>query len=1080
MTIFSRDFAGTRRPSSATVAPAAIFVLLAAVFVLGGYALQKAFDSQRLLRERPNALRDLQPWLAGRELKVPSGPGLRLEKVSGGELLLVSAQPDGHAQTLDFCFRSQPHTEGGHQIYAMFLRAGIEPSSSSGRRPAARGRPVVLRPDLAVGLPALWVSGRLPEQGKQADVLLNVGEPEQAPSGTWQVALADGRASTERSVKTYSFGNEAWLLWSPQANAVPDKSPSVALFSQVSSHRWAVRLRRVAVAGCRWGGIEWQLFDGSQGPVNATNEAMLFAKPPSVGSWSAPIRSRLLAGKAYTVPAIRPEPVEDRQLFEQAQALGFIRPAPDGRVWMAPADVTRHPVLSALYRSDNGRYVFNQIKALNQDRHWVALRLKPWATGQTLPVEADPAHWHMAAAGELLPWSLGLPAVAARLQNTPPLGYGDWVRVLAPAPWLNPALQDDSPAESSRVKISLPVVANVGTSPSRLYALVLGRLHEVQGATVVENQAYCQGAGCDADQLLRRIGFELEPGAKEVRLVISSEDGFNRLNPSVTEQRRVQWHRDHVAWVDAPDTPPRSNPADVTLLTQDGQSLFALGRPTELALATGLVQQIGLAPGHVRSLAGNLARLGAHGHARVAATTTIETEYQRSLQSVLRCKGHQEGRWLVSEKKCSDERVDVPLQRISAAVLIDASTGAILASAAGRSLPAGVSTTELLDLDGFNPAHSPLKMPVQHHTGGLTQTPGSTFKVLDALMLEKLATQSASIDGLLEGQASAEWEKRAQAAGLEFQMNSACYPAPCGGQLNQVENHMGAPTSRYLEANRFGLVQALRHSTNTWFAMWAEMTDKTAGTGLVEARGLGQGALSSERPLPALMEALGFTQPLSLDGGLLPAEMRLAPGDALLATASVFDPMIDTHNIRLQALGLRMQTTPVHMARVAAGVATGSLPQVHLLSEINGQPARLQPGQPLEMRLDRVRKGMNEVVRAGTAARAFSAPSLKDIRHLVHAKTGTAQQGEGQCSGLDRQAAWPPNCLNNAWFVGYLLPGAVPGEQRTLAFAVQVTHSRQTGGAAAAAVVSTWLQDRRVPPNGVENAFGPHPDIAVQ
>lgn len=1081
MGLFERDAAGEPRPLRASsVGPAAIFLMLAAVFVFGAYALHKAFDAQRLLRQSPEALGELQPWLAGRALKVPSEAGLYFERVSGGDLLLVSARADGQAQTLDFCFRAQPRTEGGQRMHTMVLRAGLAPQSPSGAWPAPRGLPVVLRPELAAGLPAFWVSGGLPQQGQQAEVLLHVRATQQAPSGTWQVALADGMAAADPAIKTYRFGREAWLLWGPQRPHTPAAgSPSDALFSQTTSHRWAVRLRRVAVAGCRFGGMEWQLFDASQGPEGATHEATLLAKPPGAESGVAPVRRRLLLGQEHTVPTQRARALEDRRLFEQALALDFIRALPDGRVWVAPSDAAEHPVLKALHRSDNGTFVRQQIKALNQDRHWVALRLRPAAPAQRLAVAQNPADWHIAATGELLPWSPGLPAVAARLMNTPPLGWGDWVRVLAPAPWLNPALADQRPDLLSKVRIGLPVVATDGPAPSRFEALVLGRLLEVQGATVVDNQAYCQGAGCDAEQLLRRLVLAVAPGAKEVGLVIGSEEGFNRLNPSAAAQRRVQWRGGQIAWVDAVDTTPRSTPADVTVLTQDGRSLFALGRPTELAAATGLVPQIGLSPSHGRSLAGNLARWGAHGHARVVATTTLETEYQASLHAVLRCEAQQEGRWDGSQRSCSNERSDVPPQRISAAVLMDASTGAILASASGRSLPAGVGAAELLDFDGFNPAQSPLNMPVLHHSAGLTQTPGSTFKILDALMLEQLATESTSVDALLQGQPSAAWDQWAQAAGLKFQMQSACYPAPCGAELNQVENHLGAPTSRYLQDNRFGLVQALRHSTNTWFAMWAEMTDKTARTPWVEARGLGREALARERPLDALAQSMGFTQALPLDGGLLPAAMRLGPGDALLASPSVFDPIADTHNVRLQSLGLRMQTTPLHMARVAAGVATGSLPPAHLLSAVNAQAARLPPAQPLVMRLERVRKGMNDVVLTGTAARAFSAPSLNGLRHLVFGKTGTAQQGEGQCRGLDRQAVWPPNCLNNAWFVGYLLPGVVPGEQRTLAFAVQVTHSRQTGGAAAAAVLASWLQDRLLQPSSEPRAQGAQP-VAAQ
>lgn len=1058
--------------SLSSIAIVLIFIGMLTAFILGVLTLYRAFDSQRLLREKSPPLTELQPWLAGQDLKVPFEPGLWLETVAAVDLLLVSARPDGVSQTLDFCFRAQPDTEGRQQIRPMILRAGLESHVPKGKLPAAQGRPVVLRAELAAGLPSFWVHGHLTEHDDQAEVVFGVDTVNPDTLGTWQVAFADSDTSTtDRMVKTYKFDREAWLLWNPQAHITQNKVASVALFSQAALYRWGIRLRRVAVTGCRWGGIEWQLFDASQRPLTGTTEYTLIVRSHDAQSPPAPTRSRLVAGTTYKVPVFRSDSLEDQNLFEKAQELGFIRSITDGRVWVAPPDFAKHQVLKELYQSDNGQYVLNQIKALNQDRHWVALRLKPWI-GQNLPVVADPAHWHLASEGELLTWSAGLPAVATRLQNVLPVGYGDWTRVLAPAAWVSPMSPESRASQPSKVQVSMPVVVNSVTAALRFQVLILGGLQTVHGAIVIRNKPYCQGVGCDSDQLLRQIDLEIVPGAREVRLEISSEEGFNRFNPSAAEQRRVQWRSGQLTWVNVPEMQTRFNPADVTVLARDGQSLFTLGWPTKLALGIGLGQQVGLSASHGRSLAGNLARMGSYGYPQVTAVTTIETEYQRSLQSVLRCVGHQEGRWQSTRPVCSEERSDVPLNRISAAVLIDAHTGAILGSASGQQVPTGVSLVELLDFDAFNPVSSYLKMPVQHHTGGLTQTPGSTFKILDALMLEKLAVQSKSVDKLLEGQTADEWERWSREARLKFLMKSPCYPAPCGSQQNQVENHLSSPTSRYLEANRFGLVQAMQHSTNTWFALWAEMTDKTAGTNLVEARGLGEDALSQERPLTALIDDIGFDQAMPLDGGLLPSEMRLMPGDALLATASVLDPIIDTHNIRIQALGLRMQTTPLHMARVAAGVATGSLPQVHLLDEINGQVTRLRPSQPLNMYLGRVRRGMNEVIRAGTAAHTFEVLTLKGVRHLVYGKTGTAQQGEGQCSGLDRQDIWPPNCLNNAWFVGYMLPGVIPGERRTLAFAVQISHTRQTGGASAAAVMSAWLQDRLAAGSAVQNVVG--------
>jgi len=139
-----------------------------------------------------------------------------------------------------------------------------------------------------------------------------------------------------------------------------------------------------------------------------------------------------------------------------------------------------------------------------------------------------------------------------------------------------------------------------------------------------------------------------------------------------------------------------------------------------------------------------------------------------------------------------------------------------------------------------------------------------------------------------------------------------------------------------------------------------------------------------------------------------------------------------------------MQATPLQMARVAAAVGSGKVVTPRLLLELGPQSSQVS-SVTLDVRLDRLRTAMRNVVDTGTGRRAFSDKSLASIRAGIYGKTGTATHGDG--------------IHNNAWFIGWIEPNTLPGESRRIAFAVMVSHTPQgqTGGARAATVVSDFL-----------------------
>jgi penicillin-binding protein 2 len=128
-----------------------------------------------------------------------------------------------------------------------------------------------------------------------------------------------------------------------------------------------------------------------------------------------------------------------------------------------------------------------------------------------------------------------------------------------------------------------------------------------------------------------------------------------------------------------------------------------------------------------------------------------------------------------------------------------------------------------------------------------------------------------------------------------------------------------------------------------------------------------------------------------------------------------------------------VMVSPLQVAALYAAVANGGRPVEPHLVRGTGRP----PGEPLLLpsTLARIRAGLEEVVRSGTASSA----GLGALR--AAGKTGTAQ-----VSG--RRGLW------NAWFAGY----APAAEPRVVVVAV-LCDSPESGGRAAAPVVAAFLAE---------------------
>jgi cell division protein FtsI/penicillin-binding protein 2 len=133
----------------------------------------------------------------------------------------------------------------------------------------------------------------------------------------------------------------------------------------------------------------------------------------------------------------------------------------------------------------------------------------------------------------------------------------------------------------------------------------------------------------------------------------------------------------------------------------------------------------------------------------------------------------------------------------------------------------------------------------------------------------------------------------------------------------------------------------------------------------------------------------------------------------------------------------KVRLSPAQVARAYAGIATGSLPRLHLVAEVGGQavaPERTPLGID-EGILRQVREALVEVPRRGTAA----GHGLE--RWPLSVKTGTAQLGS--------------NGLQNAWLAGYLPPFR---GRPAVAFALVVFDTEENGAAACADRLAEFLR----------------------
>ncbi len=1006
------------------------------------------------------------------ELTVPAGDGFRLLVPSQGLLLIQGPRRILGQQEVSLCDQRAARSAAAPLLplyigwdWTQAREAAIANRSAQPPRPAHYGlkNPLLDDGPAGVDIPAFAVtveSTGAPLLPYADDDPLRVTVRDRRPV----LLLAD--TATSGSGPALAFRRDLWLLWNAGEPA--------------DAGRWdhAIRVRRLAERDCPFGRLRVSVYG-----AGAEAEAGFETAPRIVlwypGNGGATWESRLAPGH-HAAPAAPPPRREDGELFERALAAGLLRPDADGRIAVAPADLPlrrlyakTHPDLltprdgepdwlngvwdesvralhRALHFGAAGRYVRQQIEVFNSRQLLAAVRWRPEST--------TTGDWRAEWGDAPLALAAAMPPLAGRLFAEMPRDWEPWRRV---ARW--PALAGRPPV---RFRLTLDRPTRRGT---RLEVLAVGTTPTVIGATVLAREPRCLETRPRGEREAVAHWFRLELGEGATGLTLDLQPLPATAFPDAYRHdfAHIQRVDQRLVWRDPPATvsaaPRRSAPAEVTLRDRAGAVLLERGQPTEAAWALGLTALAGLDPAHEGAVGHTLARLGDHGVTMVDARLTVDARVQTAARRALLGRLPAVGAGFGA---ADPYRV----ARVAGLIVLDADRGDILAVASSPEPPQGAAWTDLYSFALGQPRRGPLRIHAWQHDGGGLYPAGSAFKLVDALLLEREATRRPELAALLAGLSGPEWAQSPLAQAYDFAADAACYPAHAAGcapwarrpgerydrpARPAVHNFRGAAGMQTLLErmqrqgdDRYGLAQALRDSLNTWFAWLVETTDATllddpAAPGLAGARALTPNALRKARPLLAMAAGLGFGATQDLDGGLLPAGV-IASGDVLRTTASALDPITSRAEVRLAALGFRMQVTPLQLAEVATAIATGRQTAPRLLAELNGRPADEPEGAALGIVTDRIRQGMQLVVSAGTARAAFADPRFDTIRPHLYAKTGTAD--------LDETGA-----VQNAWLVGWLEPGALPGESRRLAFACLISHAAGTGGAECGPVVADWL-----------------------
>jgi cell division protein FtsI/penicillin-binding protein 2 len=767
-------------------------------------------------------------------------------------------------------------------------------------------------------------------------------------------------------------------------------------------------------------------------------------------------------------PPARAGAAEDTELFTALLRTGLLTPRPDGGLDMAPPDYflrraaagakpagsraedeERRRLHGILYNAPVGAIVREQVRLWNDTRHIAAVRdnrtLLPGELAATWDAATDSGH--PLKPGGPVPESFGF--IQAGQIST---GFGNWT-----------AVSRDQGVVTFRTKLTV-------REPFTLTLQVIGKPVRLPAGAKVEARTGETKGSCAGAVEAAVVQIPIQTMGEvplEIALAPSADCAPHINGLAISLARDAAGAYTKYQWRPV----GRSRPASRFVLSTSDRVLLTdaegHGRPTEDTYRLGLVPIVGFGPSDTFALSGLMAatRLPPEG---ASAALTVDSKIQEAAEEAIVWGA---GRFGPTDPHAAERKASL--------VVIDADTGAILAAAGYPTVPEGATAWDYASFATSFPLRDPASV-FAWEVIDANNTPGSTFKPLVSMAL--MRSTGAQHDRLATIMRGLPPDGLVRLAGLNPGQTSYT-PA---GQSRAIDNFNNGTTGHFgmpLRDNAgckvdtkpdptFGLRQAVELSINVWFARMAVLLDEPTISAFVDSLGKGNGRGAVRAPVTHLLDTmrwLGLDDQKRIDlGSNLPASVELrrynTPESADVLYAQVARNALDGLElpqanpqsvkglllwiVALNGIGQSVSVSPLHMAKVAASVATGQRIQPYLIDRWNG--AALKPPPAAELGLDPellglLRQGMKAVPEVGTAAGAFA--QSPEFRCRVYGKTGTAE--------IDKSKSY-----NSGWFIGWMEPAA-PGARR-LAFACMMTHAfgpLRTGGGACAPVVNRMLRE---------------------
>jgi len=336
------------------------------------------------------------------------------------------------------------------------------------------------------------------------------------------------------------------------------------------------------------------------------------------------------------------------------------------------------------------------------------------------------------------------------------------------------------------------------------------------------------------------------------------------------------------------------------------------------------------------------------------------------------------------------------------------------------------SAIKLIAIDDFFPSKNPTTFRAGVHFGEYKSKAASNIKPIISIAAGIDAPKKPLIDKLLKGMTYAEYDNNLELCQWGYNPNAAAYPLNSSQRghdnlysLNWLKTkcrarspiwgvnnfrgisgyEMPARDGTFVKGDtKQGLVEHLRDSTNSYFALLIELTE-SYNTGPYEPGVIDMLPMSHEvnlgRPLYSVLNEFGFFDSINLTPNL---------SHGFETTKSIIHHPKNKTQLYRAATGSNTNVTPIVMAKFYNAIATGCInePTLEKYEGVQCQKSLEDIGLKNEY-LELIRSGLYQVVQNGTAKTSFKG---FDGVGSVYAKTGTEIWFRTKNKKEERNTVW--------------------------------------------------------------------------